>query len=250
MAQSRFGRSSGFRQQAYEEEIRGRLQRILEADYVAPDLYQRLQRELESMDMYVPYKILYKEHNGEVVDATILPSDVARETQSITRRFTSIQDMGYGEGVDGRWSGGPGGGGGQQRGTSLHQEDIEKVDFGNKEVHNVKGTTADVRVKAKETNYKSWIKFWKQIYERQNTISCKIEKPFSNEEKGNQHGGKISGGHMEYKIRDNFWYILPICTGHNHSKFNRVYNDRPGKVMTTTSDAKAIRIHPIPLPEN
>jgi len=53
------------------------------------------------------------------------------------------------------------------------------------------------------------------------------------------HSKQMSGGHLEKKVLDDYWYILPICQTHNHKKYDR---GRSGGVMKTNAGSTAIKI--------
>ena len=74
-------------------------------------------------------------------------------------------------------------------------------------------------------------------------MECYIEDPWSSKDHPhtNRDPLRLLGGHMEYEDPDQWWYILPICPGHNSKKFDR---NADGGVMTTNDKAFAVKITP------
>ena len=111
------------------------LQRISVARSAAPHFYQNFKHELDSMELYVSYKMFYKVHNGQVVDATIVRADIVQGLHDITSQFKARLTLNrqYGDEPDGDES------------EPLREEDIKKVSFANQRCYNVKNSTRDKR---------------------------------------------------------------------------------------------------------
>lgn len=105
--------------------------------------------------------------------------------------------------------------------------------FGDEVVYNVNGSSTDHRAP-------SWICFWEWWFFATGnggcTRDCKIR------ENETPHTDRIVGGHMEKATHDGWWYILPICQGHNAPGG---WHDRGGGggPLATHEIAWAVRIH-------
>ena len=104
------------------------------------------------------------------------------------------------------------------------------VAFPARDVYNVDGSSRDKRAGTAWINFWEW--FFEQTFNRLCTRNCFIASP-PRDVKG------IVGGHLELAVRDNMWYMLPICKAHNSKIYDR---GGDGGVMKTSIDAWAIRM--------
>ena len=106
------------------------------------------------------------------------------------------------------------------------------VPFGSQVVNNVDDTTRDRR-------QSNWIRYWEKVLDMNCDCiarACHIATPA-------RHSGSMVGGHMQKNPDDGFWYILPICHGHNMKCY-----DFGGENMMTIPVCKAVRIVPLAVP--
>ena len=120
-------------------------------------------------------------------------------------------------------------------GSEAFREQCELTIFGKERVYNVKGTSVDKRGAP-------WIGFWKWFISEAGKGGCTPYCDIAVQYKTDHSGGTV-GGHMEKEDYDGWWYILPICHGHNapNGRYNR---GGWGGSLITEETACAVRIPP------
>ncbi|XP_066925789.1 uncharacterized protein [Clytia hemisphaerica] len=194
----------------------------------ARDFHRKFAEDLESIPVDVPFKMLFVQHGGEIRNAAIIPEHVLNslrekdpEAHEMFAKFNDPIEMDVSFDAAGNYF--------VSKGT--------KVGFGGLKVYNVNGSAVDKRGAP-------WINFWQKAFNKMATI-CYINSPDSAPHQKHTTPLTLLGGHMELANPDQWWYILPICPGHNSKKFDR---GASGGVMVTDKSANAVQITKWPNP--